>query len=311
MKKRIWPGLCLAVVLGFAGVLPAQTPSDDLMMKKGEICIALMYDDGAWDEYWEGPTLRTNANIGTLSRNTLGPMIAYGIIDKLNMHVGAAYVQTEASGGQQTGVEGIQDLSLSLKYEFFNKQAGKGKVSFLSTLGFSTPLTNYLSDYMPFSLGFGAPELNLRGILQYRLDNGIYVRGALAHLWRGQTEVERDYYYNNGSYYTNLMDVPNAWNYNAVAGVWLFGNSLKLEASYMGLKSTSGDDIRKYNAPQPTNKVEVEQAGFFAQYYFKKIKGLGVLAYYSQMINGRNMGKFTNLGFGLTYQFKIFNKNQN
>lgn len=311
MKNLIRLGLCLMAVPGFAGLLPAQTPSDAIMMKKGEICIALMYDDGAWDEYWEGPNLRTNANIGTLSRNTISPMIALGIVDKLNFIFGTAYVQTDASGGQQTGVEGIQDLGLALKYEFFNKQAGKGKISFLSTLGFSTPLTNYLSDYLPFSLGFGAPELNLRGILQYKLDNGIYVRATLAHLWRGQTEVERDYYYNNGSYYTTLMDVPNAWNYNFNAGVWLFDNSLKLEASYMGLNSTSGDDIRKYNAGQPTNKVEVGQAGFSTQYYFKKIEGLGVLAYYTQMVSGRNMGKFTNLGFGVTYQFKIFNKNQN
>ncbi|MDZ7649022.1 MAG: hypothetical protein U5K54_18680 [Cytophagales bacterium] len=52
--------------------------------------------------------------------------------------------------------------------------------------------------------------------------------------------------------------------------------SLRLEASYVGLKSTSGDDIRKYNAPQPTNKMEFDQVGFLSQYYFKKhLKGLG------------------------------------
>lgn len=298
-------GLSLATVLTFVGSLLAQTPSDAIMMKKREICFALIYDDGAWDEYWEGPTLRTNANVGTLSRNTLTPMFAYGIFDKLNLIAGTAYVHTEASGGQMKGASGIQDLNLALKYEFFNKQAGKGKLSLLSTLGFSTPLTNYLSDYMPFSLGFGAPEVSGRGILQYRMDNGLYVRGALAYLWRGQTEAERDYYYNNGSYYTAFMDVPNAWQYQAVAGVWLLDNSLKLEANYMGLRCTSGDDIRKYNAGQPTNKVEVDQVGFNTQYYFKKLKGLGVLAYYNQMINGRNMGKFTNIGAGVTYQFKI------
>ena len=67
-------GLSLATVLTFVGSLLAQTPSDAIMMKKREICFALIYDDGAWDEYWEGPTLRTNANVGTLSRNTLTPM---------------------------------------------------------------------------------------------------------------------------------------------------------------------------------------------------------------------------------------------
>jgi hypothetical protein len=82
--------------------------------------------------------------------------------------------------------------------------------------------------------------------------------------------------------------------------------SLRLEAGYMALKCVSGDDIRAYNTPQPTNKMEVEQVGFLAQYYFKKaVKGLGVLAYYTQVIDGRNMGKSTTLGGGATFQFKV------
>jgi hypothetical protein len=101
------------------------------------------------------------------------------------------------------------------------------------------------------------------------------------------------------------MDVPNAWEYNAVVGIWLLDNTLKLEANYYGLKSTSGDDIRKYNAAQPTNKVEFEQVGFAFQYFIKPLKGVSVLGYYTSMFDGRNMGKFTNIGGGLTYQFKI------
>jgi hypothetical protein len=104
------------------------------------------------------------------------------------------------------------------------------------------------------------------------------------------------------------MDVPNALNYNCSVGTWLFNSALKIEANYMGLRSTSGDDIRIYNSPQPTNQVEVDQVGFFAQYYFKTIKplqGFGVIASYSKMIHGRNMGQFQNYGFGITYQFKI------
>jgi hypothetical protein len=101
------------------------------------------------------------------------------------------------------------------------------------------------------------------------------------------------------------MDVPNAYEYNAVVGWWLLDSSLKLEASYYTQNSTSGDDVRAYNAAQPTNKVNFDQVQFSTQYFIKPVKGLGVLAYYSQMLNGRNMGKFTNFGAGLTYQFKI------
>jgi hypothetical protein len=71
------------------------------------------------------------------------------------------------------------------------------------------------------------------------------------------------------------------------------------------MRSTSGDDIRKYNAAQATNKVNVDQMIFSTQYYFKKIKGFGLLAYYAQIFDGRNIGKSTNVGVGGTYQFKI------
>ena len=236
------------------------------------------------------------------------PMLAFGIFDRLNLLAGLPYVKTASTvpnGGKFAGAKGFQDLSLALKAEIIKQKTAGGELAFLTTVGFSTPVTNYLSDYRPYSIGFGANELSLRGILQYQFNNGIYARGSLAYLWRGQTEAERDYYYNNGSYYTAWMDVPSAWNFDVVAGVWLFDYSFKLEATYTGLKSTSGDDVRPYNAPQPTNKVDFDQLGIFGQYYFKKLKGLGVLAYVSQVINGRNTGKSTRFGAGLTYQFKL------
>ena len=47
----------------------AQTPSDAVMMKSGEICFGLNYGNSAWSEYWEGDSLRENGNIGTLTMN--------------------------------------------------------------------------------------------------------------------------------------------------------------------------------------------------------------------------------------------------
>ena len=307
MKKILRLSLFTLLLFG-ANSLLAQTPSDELLMKKYELCVAVMYDHGEWNQYWEGTYLRGNENIGTLTRTTATPMVAAGITDKLNLIVATPYVQTKSSGGQMAGAKGFQDISLALKYEILKKKLWKGNLALLGTVAFATPMTNYLSDYMPYSIGLGTNEFTLRGIVHYQLDKGMYVRAAGAYLWRGQTQAERDYYYNNGSYYTTYMDVPNAWNYNATLGTWLFDYKLRVEASYVALKSVSGDDIRAYNMPQPTNKMQMEQVGFFAQYYFKKaVKGLGVLAYYSQVIDGRNMGKSTNIGAGATYQFKVKN----
>lgn len=305
MKKYLLLSLFTLSLFG-ANTLLAQTPSDEIFMKKYELCVALAYDQGEWNQYWEGTYLRGNENIGTFTRSTVMPMVAAGITDKLNLYIATPYVKTKSTGGQLTGVEGFQDISLALKYEILKKKIGKSNLSLLGATAFSTPMSNYLSDYLPYSIGLGANEFTLRGILHYQLDKGMYVRAAGAHVWRGQTEVERDYYYNNGSYYTTYMDVPNAWNYNAALGTWLFDYALRVEANYMAFTSTSGDDIRAYNMPQPTNKMELEQVGVFAQYYFKKaVKGLGVLAYYAQVFEGRNVGKSTNIGVGATYQFKV------
>jgi hypothetical protein len=298
----------LLLVLTCVGVAHAQTPLDAIMMKQKESCFALIYDHGSFDEYWEGTVLRTNETIAEVTRITVTPMIAIGLHDKLNFYISVPYVKTESSepnGGLLQGAKGFQDLNLSLKYEIFKKELWKGKLAVFASGGYATPITNYLSDYRPYSLGNGTNEWSIRGIVQYKMNMGLYARITGGHLFRGETEVERDYYYNNGSYYTTWMDVPNAWEYNAAVGMWLLDNALKLEVNCYGLHSTSGDDIRKYNAAQPTNKVVFDQLGFSAQYFIKPVKGLGVLAYYSQMFNGRNMGKFTNFGAGLTYQFKI------
>ncbi|HEY8512918.1 MAG TPA: transporter [Cyclobacteriaceae bacterium] len=300
--------LVAACLFAGDGLLLAQTPTDAVMMKPREACLAVMYDHGKFDEYWEGSKLRTNATIATVHRRTIMPMIAIGIIDNLNVIISTPYVRTksdEPNGGKLEGAKGFQDFGLVVKYRFLNRETETGKVAFVGALGFSTPMTNYLSDYLPYSLGFGAPEVSGRAIVQYEWNSGFYARASGAYLWRGETEAERDYYYANGSYYTAWMDVPNAVNFQLVAGKWFFGHSFHVEALYNSTTCLSGDDIRAYNAAQPTNRVEVGQVGLNAQYFFPNIKGFGVLAYYSQIISGRNMGKFTNLGAGLTYQFKF------
>jgi hypothetical protein len=302
MKKIILPGLFCCCV----GMLYGQTFSDAIMMKRKEICFALMVDQGKWDHYWEGNKLIRNENIGTFTRNTYAPMIAYGITEKLNILLIAPFVKTESTGGQLAGAQGFQDVNIGLKYEAIKKDFGKHRISALAVVQFGTPMSNYLSDYLPYSLGLGTQEFTGRAIGQYEFNKSIYFRGSAAYVWRGQTEVERPYYYANGSYYTTYMDVPSAVNYQAIVGGWALNHKLRMEVTYSTLNCISGDDIRSWNMPQPTNKMEVTQAGVFAQYYlkaFESLKGFSVMAAYSQVLDGRNMGKSKNISGGITYQF--------
>lgn len=283
IKNPFW---ALLVMLLLFAKLNAQTPSDAIMMNAEQACILLEYNYGSFDQYWEGELLRENQTIATVKRSTVMPMLAIGILDKLNFFIGVPYIKTESSdpnGGKFEGASDFQDLSVALKYQLLNKVKENGTFSVLATVGFSTPITNYLPDYMPYSLGLGAPELSYRAISQYKWKNGLYVRGAASYLWRGYAKAEREYYYNNGSYYTPWMDVPNAITYEGVLGVWAFKNALQFELSYMRSNSTSGDDIRSYNAPQPTNNIDMDRLGVFAHFYIPSIEGLGVVAYHNQV----------------------------
>ena len=306
MKKIIQITAALGVGLCASLTSFGQTPWDEVMMGKGEICTALIYEHSSWDQYWEGTYLRQNANIGTFTRQMGMSMVAMGLTKKINIIASVPYISTKASGGTQAGQSGFQDLSISAKVDWLQKQLGNGRLLLLTNAHFSTPVGNYLSDYMPFSLGAGAPELGLRGIAGYKMDNGLVFRTSIAYLWRGQTEIERDYYYENGSVYSSFMNVPNALNIHGAIGYWAFANRLRMEATFMSLNCLTGDDIRSYNRPQPTNKMEVSQVGAWIQYFIKSDQGLGALAYFNQTISGRNMGKATTIGVGLTYQFKVY-----
>lgn len=292
--------------LGISILTNAQTPLDGLMMPKGEICVAVVYEDANWDKYWEGTYLRTNQNVGTFNRKMVIPMIVGGITDKINVIVSLPYVKTSASGGQMAGVEGLQDFGISLKAQLVDHTEGKGKLKVFSTLSFSTPASNYLADYLPFSLGFGANETGLRAIGLYELDKGPYFRISGAYLHRGATQAERNFYYEDDAFYTSTMDVPDAFHAQVSLGSWFFQKKLRVEASLTSLRCASGGDIRAYNSPQPTNKVDFDRLEGFAQYYFNNVKGLGVLAYYNHMFSGRNIGQFSGYGLGLTYQFNAF-----
>ncbi len=311
MYKITYLSLAAIALVCCGSNLHAQTPGDAIMMEFKQACVLMEYNYGNFDQYWEGENLRENQTIATVHRNTIMPMLAVGIIDKLNFYIGVPYIKTESSdpnGGQFAGARGFQDLTIALKYRIINNESETGTFSVLGGVGFSTPISNYLPDYMPYSLGLGAPELSYRAIVQYQLKNGLYLRGSGAYLWRGYAKAEREYYYNNGSYYTSWMDVPNAVAIDAAIGAWLIKNSLQIELNYFSSKSTSGDDIRAYNAPQPTNDIEMGRVGIFAHYYFQDIKGLGIVAYHNQVVNGKNTAKINTSGVGITYLFNYLKK---
>jgi len=303
LKNKILLFLILSTISQTAG--KAQTPSDALMMDKNELCIALLYQNDEWDEYWEGTLLRDNQNIGVLTRNTFMPMVAYGVTKKFNIIASLPYVETEASRGQMVGASGLQDFGIFVKYLPYELKKESGSLVTFISGGFSLPVSSYLSDYMPFSLGLGSQELSLRGILKYEHKSGIYLRGSYAYLHRTTTEAERDYYYADGSHYTTTMDVPNASTFDIALGGWLLNKSIQLEVGYLQQSALSGDDIRRQNAGQPTNKMDMTSGNARLRYFPTILKGTSIMAGYSEVFSGRNIGKSSIISGGITYQFMV------
>lgn len=293
--------------------IKAQTPTDAILMPAGDICALVMYNQGHFDQYWEGDLLRGNQTIQTVTRKNFLPMAAVGITPWLNAYVGLPYIQTSSSepnGGKFAGASGFQDISVALKAKFFESIREPGTLSIFSSAGYSRPVTNYLGDYLPYSLGLGDQQIQLRAIAQYKFGFGLSLRASGGYHFRGYSKAERDYYYNNGSYYTPYMDVPGAWVSEAAINYCLYQNQIKLEVAYSAYKSTSGDDVRVYNAAQPTNKTQSKQVGGSIQYYPKFGKGLGIIVGGSQVFDGRNGPKMTSIFGGFTYQFTAFKQKE-
>src|SRR5436190_11749133 len=111
--------LALAMNLLMVGSLQAQTINDGLMMPKKYFCTGFMYGYDRWTKYWEGDLKRENGNIGSISTKSLTWVGNYGLTEKINIIAMLPYVWKKASQGTLHDMQGIQDLTLAVKYNFF------------------------------------------------------------------------------------------------------------------------------------------------------------------------------------------------
>ena len=142
----------------------AQSPNDGIMMSKRQLCILGQYSHSSWDEYWEGANKRSNDNLGTFTSQSAMLMGNYGITNRLNVLLGLPYIWTDGSATYLKGQRGIQDLSAWLKYHPVALKAGKGTFNVMATGGLSTPLTNYVNDLLPLSIGLRCKTASLRAV---------------------------------------------------------------------------------------------------------------------------------------------------
>ncbi len=283
----------------------AQTDVDAIMMNKNQFCNGLMYNYSSWDNYWEGTLKRNNLNLGTVSTQSVMYGANYGITGKLNVMISAPYIWTKASAGTLHGSKGIQDVSLFVKWKPVILSFGKDKLSLYAIGGFSTPLSNYLIDYLPLSIGLGSTNLITRGMIDYN-HNRFTITGSATYIFRSNIKIDRDSYYDTQAHLSNEVNMPDATQFQLRTGYR--GRYLIAEALLTQWTTLGGFDITRNNMPFPSNKMNATTAGVNLKYTLKKFNKLSLLAGSNYTIAGRNVGESMAFNAGAFYAFYFKSK---
>ncbi|HOY97338.1 MAG TPA: hypothetical protein PK509_16465 [Catalimonadaceae bacterium] len=302
MKRHLTILLLLIVFqTGFA-----QTDTDGLMMAKRNLCGGFLYGHTSWNQYWEGTFLRKNDNIGTFSSHAVMAMANYGITDRINVIAMAPWISNKVSSGTLIGQSGFQDLSLMLKYQFYSSTIWGLDVSAIGLLGGSMPLTNYVADYLPLSLGLHSR--NAQGRLILDVQNGHWYGTASGqYIIRSNTKIDRTAYYTTEMIYSNQVALPDVFTYNIRAG-WRKDADLILELVYDQMNTLGGFDMRKNEMPFLSNTMNASRLGFNCKLPIPKTNGLSFMGSAMTTLSGRNMGKANMVTAGFVYQAMFHTK---
>lgn len=283
-----------------------QTDIDAIMMEKNAFCVGPMYSHSSWKNYWEGKLKRENLNIGRVSTNVYGLMGNYGVSRNLNLLFSVPYIQTKASAGTMKGMHGIQDLSLFAKWRAYHKRWGNGILSLYGIAGLSTPLNNYVADYLPLSIGLKSKTAVARIMGDY-LQGKLFVTGSATYVLRSNIEIDRNSYYTTQLHLTDKVAMPDAMSFNFRAGYRSF--RLIAEAVVNNWTTLSGFDITRNNMPFPSNRMNATTAGINIKYVIPSLPQLSIVTGGNMTLAGRNMGQ-TSTVYGSLFYVLDLNKKQ-
>ena len=307
MKSTILRNLlCVCLVLT-AQFINAQSDADGIMMGKGLHCTGIMYGQGSWKNYWEGTLKRNNENLGTVSQYMVGPMGSLGVLKNFNVLFSLPYIQTRASAGQLKGFNGLQDLSLWGKYRFLRKKSGKYSFSLFAIGGISTPVQDYVKDYLPLSIGLGSRNLTIRPMADLQFKNW-FATVSGSYVSRSNITIDRTAYFTERMVYSNKVEMPDVMQYNFRAGYRT--EDIVAEAIFDRWVTMDGFDITKNNMPFPSNRMIQTRVGFNGKYEPKKWKGISLTGGAFHTIAGRNVGQATSFQAGFFYILNLSKDSQ-
>ena len=285
--KRI---IILLLVFGLPTLSKAQTDMDAIMMEKNQLCIGPAYSHSSWKNYWEGTLKRNNENLGTVTTQSFSVMGAYGVSGKLNLLFNVPYIKTKATAGTLHGMEGFQDLSLYVKYMPVETKLGPGTFSLYTIAGVSAPLSNYVADFMPLSIGLHSKTASARLMVDYQVGK-IFATGSGTYIFRDNVKLDRNAYYTTEMHISNQVEMADATNFNFRAGYRT--SKLIAEAILNKFTTLGGFDITRNNMPFPSNRMNATTLGANIKIELSKNNDLAFEGGGNTTIAGRNVGQST------------------
>lgn len=308
--KKLQPNklFLLLILLSASWRSQAQTDMDAIMMEKNAFCVGAMYSYSSWESYWEGTQKRINENLGTVSTQMIGVMGNYGVAKNLNVLFSIPYVFTKASAGTLRGQQGVQDLSLILKYRPLNKKINNARLAVYGIAGGSIPVTNYVADFLPLSIGLQSKTAMARLMVDYYYNSKWFATASATYVYRSNIKIDRTSYYTDELILSNEVAMPNATSFNIRAGYrsqWLIA-----EAVLNNWTTQGGFDITRNNMPFPSNRMNATSLGVNFKYVFKKMPKLSLNGGVNNVITGRNVGQSFNANGAVFYVFDFSRKSR-
>lgn len=283
----------------------AQTLDDAAMMPARTLCAGLSFTDDRWEDYWEGSLKRDNGNIGRLTTRNVMLMGSYGVTSRMNVIAMLPYVWTRASQGTLASMNGVQDLTVGVKYRVFEDKLGEvGTLRGFAVASGALPVSDYTPDFLPLSIGSRSRRAAARLTLNFETKQGFFLHATAARTWRDKVTLNRISYFTDGQLFlSDEVAMPDVMDYGVSIGY--HGSRLHVPFSFTRQSTHGGGDIRRQDAPFVSHRMNFSRLEASAQYNLPTRARLAARLGASYVVSGRNVGQSTALTAALLYTFSF------
>ncbi|WP_026450359.1 hypothetical protein [Aequorivita capsosiphonis] len=291
LPSKLLAMLCLLT----SSLLLAQSPVSGFMKKNNEGSVVISYSMEKYDKVFLVPQEVDGVPVFNEVTNTSISLYGeFGITDNLNVVFNVPYIKSEGEAtegtleslGFENTREGIQDLSLYVKYNFHTFNLGKSDLSFIGSIGLETPLSDYEANeglQSIIAIGNHASSFNALGIAMFKTDSGFFTTGQVGYSFK-----------DSGAPHAFLSQLKVGY---AASKFYVDGYIANQ------LSEKDGVDIlgEGFTGYFPATRVNYTRVGLNA--FAPIFDGIGISAGANTYIAGRNLGKSTGFYGGLVYSF--------